>query len=125
MCGRRRHPTAFLKILWDEFWHTRSAREPWGAVGWRTYERTFATNHLEADVPSPPAAPPAPSPPPANEPMPLLTVRAAVILLLALLVGITAGLLTYLADSSVPGAVLAGGGATGAAIALFNTIIGR
>ena len=76
-------------------------------------------------MPSLPDAPPASPPPPESEPTPLLTVRATVILLLAVLVGITAGVLTYLAQRSVPGAVLAGGGATGAAIALFNTIIGR
>ena len=63
--------------------------------------------------------------PPADEPTPLLTVRATVILLLALLIGITAGLLTYLAQHSVPEAILTGGGATGAATALLNTIIGR
>lgn len=56
---------------------------------------------------------------------PLLTVRAAVILLLALLTGATAGVLAYLAHRSVPGAALTGGGAAGGAILLFNTVIGR
>lgn len=62
----------------------------------------------------------------ANTPAgPLLTVRAAVILLLALLTGTIAGVLAYLANHSAPGAVLTGGGAAGGAILLFNTMIGR
>jgi hypothetical protein len=60
--------------------------------------------------------------PPAD---PLLTVRAAVVLLLSLLAGVSAAVLTYLAYHSVPGAVLAGGSAAGGAILLFNTVIGR
>jgi hypothetical protein len=56
---------------------------------------------------------------------PLLTVRAAVILLLALLLGTVAAVLAYLAYHSAPGAILTGGGATGAAVLLFNTVIGR
>lgn len=51
---------------------------------------------------------------------PLLTVRAALIFLLALTVGATAAVLTYLADHSAPGAVLAGGSAAGAAVLLFT-----
>jgi hypothetical protein len=56
---------------------------------------------------------------------PLLTVRAAVILLLALVVGVLAGGLSYLTDHSVPGAVLWGGSAAGGAMLLFHTVIGR
>lgn len=62
---------------------------------------------------------------PRPSPDPLLTVRATVILLLALIVGAAAGGLTYLAHRSLPGAVLVGGSATGGAILLFNTMIGR
>lgn len=56
---------------------------------------------------------------------PLLTVRAAVILLLALLTGTIAGVLACLAGHSAPGAVLTGGGAAGGAILPFNTVTGR
>jgi hypothetical protein len=55
----------------------------------------------------------------------LLTVRAAVVLLIALVVGIAAGGLSYLAEHSLPSAVLWGGGAAGGALLLFHTIIGR
>jgi hypothetical protein len=60
-----------------------------------------------------------------SPPGPLLTVRAAVILLLALVVGVLAGGLSYLTDHSVPHAVLWGGGAAGGALLLFHTVIGR
>jgi hypothetical protein len=56
---------------------------------------------------------------------PLLTIRSAVILLTALLVGVTAGFLSYQAEGSLPGAVLWGGGATGGAIMLFHGVVGR
>jgi len=55
---------------------------------------------------------------------PLFTVRAALVLLLAIVVGLIAGILAYLANRSVPAAVLVGGGATGGAVLLFNTLIG-
>jgi hypothetical protein len=48
-----------------------------------------------------------------------------VILLLALVVGVLAGGLSYLTDHSVPHAVLWGGGAAGGALLLFHTVIGR
>jgi len=60
-----------------------------------------------------------------SPPSPLLTVRAAVVLLLALMVGVLTGGLSYLADHSVPAAVLWGGGAAGSALALFDSVIGR
>ncbi len=59
------------------------------------------------------------------DPGPLLTVRASVVLLLALVVGVLAGGLAYLAQRSVPAAVLVGGGAAGAALLLFHTVIDR
>ncbi len=55
----------------------------------------------------------------------LLTVRAALILLLAFVIGLLAGGLCYLIDHSLPWAVLYGGGAASCAVALFNSIIGR
>jgi hypothetical protein len=57
---------------------------------------------------------------------PLLTVRTAVLLLLlALVVGVLSGGLSYLTDRSVPSAVLWGGGAAGNALLLFHNLIGR
>jgi hypothetical protein len=55
---------------------------------------------------------------------PLLTLRASVVLLLAVVVGVGSGALSYLVQHSVAEAVLCGGGATGAALVLFNSIIG-
>ena len=55
--------------------------------------------------------------------MPLLTLRAAVVLLAALGIAIVTGVLTYLAtkDRNIPAAVLAGGSAGAGALLLFNT----
>ena len=58
-------------------------------------------------------------------PSPLLTVRTALIFLIALVVGAVAAILTYLAGHSAPAAALAGGSAVGGAVMLFNSIIGR
>lgn len=60
-----------------------------------------------------------------SSPGPLLSLRAAVVLLLALLVGLSACVLAYLAGHSLPAALLAGGSATGGAVMLFNSVIGR
>ncbi|WP_232784547.1 hypothetical protein [Carbonactinospora thermoautotrophica] len=54
-----------------------------------------------------------------------MTVRAAVVLLLAFVVGLLAGGLAYLAHRSLPTAVLVAGGAAGSALLLFHTVIGR
>jgi hypothetical protein len=62
---------------------------------------------------------------PKSSPDPLLTARARVILLLAVMVGAGAGGLSYLTHRSFPGAVLIGDSATGGAILLFNSVIGR
>ncbi|MEV5754958.1 hypothetical protein AB0L00_44795 [Actinoallomurus sp. NPDC052308] len=59
----------------------------------------------------------------APKPPALLTSRSALVLLLAVLTGIGAGLLTYLARRSIPEAFLAAGAATGGAIGLFNRMI--
>lgn len=58
-------------------------------------------------------------------PGPLLSVRAAVVLLLALVVGLCACGLAYLANHSLPADALVGGGAAGGALMLFHTVIGR
>ena len=54
-------------------------------------------------------------------PGPLLTVRAALVLLMAIVVGLVAGGLAYLADHDIPTAVLVGGAAAGGALLLFHT----
>jgi len=56
---------------------------------------------------------------------PLLSLRATVVLLLALLVGLCACGLAYLAGHSLPAALLVGGSAAGGAVMLFNSVIGR
>jgi len=47
------------------------------------------------------------------------------VLLLALVVGLCACGLAYLANHSLPAAALVGGGAAGGALMLFHTVIGR
>jgi hypothetical protein len=61
---------------------------------------------------------------PSDERGPLLTLRAALILIAALVIGAVAGGLGYLAGARLAEAVLTGGGAFGAAVALLNTLIG-
>jgi hypothetical protein len=53
----------------------------------------------------------------------LMSLRAAVVLLLALIVGVAVGALTYFGAKELPGAVLAGGGAFAAAVVWFDKII--
>jgi hypothetical protein len=55
---------------------------------------------------------------------PLLTTRTAVVLLLGLLCGATAGVLTYLAGDNIAAAILAGLATMGAAIAFFHANLG-
>ncbi|HEX8093033.1 hypothetical protein [Jatrophihabitans sp.] len=54
---------------------------------------------------------------------PLISPRSALIILLAVLVAATAGGLTFLADRSVPAALLASGSAFAATLILANTLI--
>ena len=56
---------------------------------------------------------------------PLLTVRAAVVLLIAAVVGIGAGVLGFFAYRDVPVALLLAGGAGGGAFALFHSLSPR
>lgn len=56
---------------------------------------------------------------------PILTSRNAIALLLALVVGICAGVLSYLASASVPAALLSGGNAAGSSFALFRNLVER
>jgi hypothetical protein len=55
----------------------------------------------------------------------LLTVRTAVVLLIAVVVGIGAGVLGFLAYRDVPVALLLAGGAGGSALALFHNLLAR
>jgi hypothetical protein len=58
-------------------------------------------------------------------PGPLLSVRSAFILMLALFVAITAGVLSYLSAHDLPAAVLVAGGASAGATLLFHTLLAR
>jgi len=60
-----------------------------------------------------------------SPPEALLTVRALLVLLTAGLVGVTAGLLSYLVAPNVPAAVLVGGGAFAVALPLLHTLLAR
>ncbi|MFC9249996.1 hypothetical protein [Amycolatopsis thailandensis] len=53
-------------------------------------------------------------------PPPLFDLRSAVLLLLAFVIGVVAGTLTFLAGHNVPAAVLAGLTAAAAALVLLN-----
>ena len=59
-----------------------------------------------------------------STPPPLLPVRAALILLLGLIVGAAAGALTFAAGGTLPAAALAGTIATGGAITWAHQLIG-
>jgi len=58
-----------------------------------------------------------------QSPAPVLSLRSAVILLLAVLAGIGAAVLAIMAGEVPPKAVLAGFAAAGGATVLFNTLI--
>ena len=58
-----------------------------------------------------------------RSPGPLLSLRAAVILLAAVVTGIVAGVLVYLEANSIPAAVAIGGSAVGATIQLLNKVV--
>ncbi|MFD7907059.1 hypothetical protein ACFV4G_33075 [Kitasatospora sp. NPDC059747] len=68
---------------------------------------------------------PTPTPPNQSETEPLLTVRTAIILLTAAVIGLVAGGLTYLGTRSTPGAALAGLTAAGASVVGLHQLIGR
>ncbi|MFE4177457.1 hypothetical protein ACFRR7_36385 [Streptomyces sp. NPDC056909] len=55
---------------------------------------------------------------------PLLGLRSAIVLLLGVLTGTGAGVLTYLAQRSLPAAALAAGASFGAGVMFFHAIIG-
>jgi len=70
-----------------------------------------------SSVPSTPA--PAAPPPPD----PLLTVRAALIFLIAILIGVAAGWLLSLKGAQLPEAILGGAASCAGAVTLLQTII--
>ncbi|MEV5898417.1 hypothetical protein [Streptomyces sp. NPDC052127] len=55
---------------------------------------------------------------------PLLGLRSAIVLLLGVLTGTGAGVLTYLGQRSLPAAALAAGAGFGAGVMFFHAIIG-
>jgi hypothetical protein len=55
----------------------------------------------------------------------LLSVRSAVVLVLALVVAATVGLLSYLSTHDLPAAILAAGSATTGALSMFRTLLAR
>ncbi|MGW2651706.1 hypothetical protein ACWC2T_44285 [Streptomyces sp. NPDC001393] len=55
---------------------------------------------------------------------PLLGVRSAIVLLLGVLTAVGAGVLTYLAQRSLPASGLAAGAGFAAGVLFFHTIIG-
>lgn len=61
----------------------------------------------------------------APPPGPLLSVRAALVLLIAVVVGLVAGTLGYIASGGLATAALIGGGGAGSALALFHSLLGR
>lgn len=61
---------------------------------------------------------------PRSHPDPLLSIRTALVLLLATLVGLSAGGLAYLGGQSLSASALTAGGAAGGALLLFHTVIG-
>ncbi|WP_251095990.1 hypothetical protein [Streptomyces sp. Caat 7-52] len=67
--------------------------------------------------------PPQPQTPAGGSPTALLGLRSAIILVLGVLVGTGAGVLTYLAERNAAAAILAGGAAFGGAVLFFHTII--
>jgi hypothetical protein len=58
-------------------------------------------------------------------PGPLLSIRAAVVLLVAAIIGLIAGMLGFFAYGVIATAVLVGGGAAGGAAALFHGLLDR
>ncbi|MBL1103905.1 hypothetical protein JK361_04675 [Streptomyces sp. 5-8] len=67
--------------------------------------------------------PPQPQTSAGGSPTALLGLRSAIILMLGVLVGTGAGVLTYLAERNAAAAILAGGAAFGGAVLFFHTII--
>jgi hypothetical protein len=61
----------------------------------------------------------------APSPGPLLSVRAALVLLIAVIVSLVAGMLAYFAYGGIATAALVGGGGGGGSLALAHTLLDR
>jgi hypothetical protein len=59
----------------------------------------------------------------APPPGPLLSVRTALVLLIAVVVGLGAGILGYFSSGGIATATLIGSGGAGSALALFHTLL--
>jgi hypothetical protein len=60
-----------------------------------------------------------------TSPRPLLTVRTALVLLIALVIGLIAAALAYAADRSFPTAALIGASSAGGGLALVHSLLER
>ena len=60
-----------------------------------------------------------------QSPGPLLSVRSAFVLMLALIIAIVAGVLSYLSAHDLPAAILVAGSAGAGATVLFHTLLAR
>lgn len=58
-------------------------------------------------------------------PGPLLSIRTALILLIAIVIGLVAGVLGYFSSGGIAAAVLIGGGGAGGSLVLFHTLLDR
>ena len=56
---------------------------------------------------------------------PFLSVRTAVVMVIAMLTGIVAGVLGFFGYGTIAVAVLIGGGAAGGAMMMFHALLGR
>ncbi|WP_343972711.1 MULTISPECIES: hypothetical protein [Kribbella] len=65
------------------------------------------------------------STPDSNEPDPPFSLRTTVLMLLALVLGVSIGVLTYLAHQPVAAAIVAGMVAAGAAFAAAHRLVGK
>jgi len=60
-----------------------------------------------------------------SPPGPFLPLHTAVVLLIGVLIGLVAGGLAFLADSTLPLCTLTGLGATGSSVPMLRSLIGR
>lgn len=67
---------------------------------------------------------PAPTPPTPSEPGPFMSLHTALVLLIAVVIGLIVGGLSFLSGTSAAGAVLAGLISTGGSVPVLRTLIG-
>lgn len=78
------------------------------------------TNYMEVKLSSSSASPQPDRP----DPAPFMTMHTAIILLAAVIIGLIAGILTFLSGTLVPAAVLAGLSTSGLSIPVLRSLIG-